>query len=152
MLSLLNSIRRLFKFQAELTILERTILNAVQKKLRPQDAELWGKQVAAINKIYRSPDGKEMAMYVISRGRSEFPKVLCFSNLSEFKIAVVDLASKDGGAKLRGRVWCVNGHVFSIEYNKSCKDFERNAFSEWCISCHIEMQPFETSVASISEA
>ena len=57
----------------------------------PREAELWEKQLAAINKIHRSPDGREMNLYAIRNGKSDFPCELCFGKDGEFKIAVVDL-------------------------------------------------------------
>ena len=136
--SLISSLKGLFTPSAELSRIERAIFDAVREKLQPREAELWEKQLAAINKIHRSPDGREMNLYVMRNGKSDFPRELCFSKDGEFKIAVVDLAANEGAAKLRGRVWCVKGHVFSIEYKTSSKEFERTAQGEWQVHCHIE--------------
>jgi hypothetical protein len=119
------------------------MFNAVREKLNPPEAELWDKQLAVINKIHRSPDGREVNLYAMRSGKPDFPKELCFAKSEEFKIAVVDLedTSPDIKTKLRGRVWCVGGHVFSIEFKSSFKDFEKTAIGEWKVHCHIENYP-----------
>lgn len=136
--SLISSLKNLFTSSAELSRIERAIFDAVREKLQPREAELWEKQLAIVNKIHRSPDGLEMNLYVIRNGKSDFPRELCFDKDGEFKIAVVDLVANGGAEKLRGRVWCVKGHVFSIEYKTSFKEFERAAQGEWQVHCHIE--------------
>jgi hypothetical protein len=138
---LIGALKGLFAPSAELSRLERTIFDAVRDQLLPREAELWGKQLAAINRIHRSPDGKETNLYVMRGGKSDFPREICFDKTDEFKIAVVDLVTGDGVSKLRGRVWCVNGHVFSIEYKTSFKEFEKVAKGEWKVHCHIETPP-----------
>jgi hypothetical protein len=139
--SLISALKGLFVPSAELSRLERTIFDAVREKLQPRQAELWEKQLAAINRIRRSPDGLEMNLYVMRKGKSDFPRDLCFDKDGEFKIAVVDLVANGGAVKLRGRVWCVKGHVFSIEYKTSFKEFENLAQGEWQVHCHIENYP-----------
>jgi len=139
--SLISSLKGLFTPSAELSRIERAIFDAVREKLEPREAELWDKQLSAINKIHRSPDGREMNLYVMRNGTSDFPAELCFAKGGEFKIAVVDIVEKTGAAKLRGRVWCVKGHVFSIEYKTSFKEFESMAQGEWKVHCHIENYP-----------
>lgn len=139
--SLITALKGLFVSSAQLSRLEKTIFDAVREKLQPHEAELWDKQLTAINKIHRSPDGREMNLYVMRNGTSDFPAELCFAKGGEFKIAVVDIVANAGAAKLRGRVWCVKGHVFSIEYKTSFKEFERMAQDEWQVHCHIENYP-----------
>lgn len=139
--SLINALKSLFRTSAQFSKLEETIFDAVGEKLQEKEAQLWNAQLAAINKIQRSPDGKEVNLYVIRSGKSNFPKELCFSKTEEFKIAVVDIAANAGALKLRGRVWCVGGHVFSIEYKNSFKDFEKSAQEDWQVHCHIEDYP-----------
>lgn len=136
---LMGMLKSLFKPSAELSRLERAIFDAVREELAPREAQLWEKQLAAINRIHRNPEGKEVNLYVMRGGKSDFPREICFDKTEEFKIAVVDIVA--GEAKLRGRVWCVNGHVFSIEYKTSFKDFEKDASGEWKVHCHIETPP-----------
>lgn len=136
---LIGMLKDLFKPSAELSRLERVIFDAVRGELAPREAQLWEQQLAAINRIHRHPEGKEINLYVMRGGKSDFPREICFDKTDEFKIAVVDIEA--GDAKLRGRVWCVNGHVFSIEFKTSFKDFEKNARGEWRVHCHIETPP-----------
>lgn len=139
--SLINAFKSLFGLSAQLSRLEKTILDAVGQKLQEKEARLWALQLAAINKIHRSPDGKEVNLWVMRGGKPDFPKELCFGKSEEFKLAVVDVAASAGGLTLRGRVWCVGGHVFSIEYKNSFKDFEKSAQGDWQVHCHIENYP-----------
>jgi hypothetical protein len=141
MSTITNAIKHFFTRALPLSELEIAIFAAVRNKLPANDAQLWDKQLAAVNKVHRSPDGKEVNLYVMRNGKSAFPSELCFARKDEFKIAVVDLATNTGATTLRGRVWCVNGHVFSIEYKSSHKEFERNGKGEWQISAHIENYP-----------
>jgi hypothetical protein len=140
-MSLVDTLRSLFFSSAQLSKLERIIFDAVREKLQKGEAEIWDKQLSAVNKIHRSPDGLEMNLYVMRNGRSNFPPELRFVKHNEFKIAVVDVLANVGAAKLRARVWCVNGHVFSIVYKTSFKEFERAAQGEWQVHCHIENYP-----------
>ncbi len=137
--SFVSAIKSVVFGSESLSKLETSIFGAVCEKLPQQLGDLWTKQIAVINKIHRYPDEKEVNFYVIAGGKSSFPMELCFTKRDEFKIAVVDLSANNGAVKLRARVWCVNGHVFSIEYKTSFKDFERQAQGDWQVSCHIEI-------------
>ena len=139
--SLINAFKSLFGLSAQLSRLEKTILDAVGQKLQEKEAQLWMLQLAAINKIHRSPDGKEVNLWVMRGGKPDFPKELCFGKSEEFKLAVVDVTASAGALTLRGRVWCVGGHVFSIEYKNSFKEFEKSAQGDWRAHCHIENYP-----------
>jgi hypothetical protein len=140
-MSLIDLVKRSFMPSARLTRLEQIIFDAVREKLKPSEAELWMKQLASINKIHRSPDGQEINLYAIRNGIANFPREFCFAKDDEFKIAVVDVAAKNCAKKLRARIWCVKGHVFSIEYKTSFKDFEAVAQGELQVHCHIENYP-----------
>lgn len=137
--SFVSAIKGVVFGSESLSKLEASIFGAVYEQLPQRLSDLWIKQFSVINKIHRSPDGKEINLYVIAGGKSSFPMELCFTKRDEFKIAVVDLSANNGAVKLRARVWCVNGHVFSIEYKTSFKDFERQAQGDWQVSCHIEI-------------
>lgn len=137
--SLVDTVKNFISGSKRLSRLEICVFDAVCEKLPQQLGDLWAKQIAVVNKIHRSPDEKEVNLYVIAGGKSSFPMELCFTKRDEFKIAVVDLSANNGAVKLRARVWCVNGHVFSIEYKTSFKDFERQAQGDWQVSCHIEI-------------
>ncbi|NHZ91477.1 hypothetical protein F2P45_21065 [Massilia sp. CCM 8733] len=141
MSSLIGLVKKLFWTQVAFSRLETAIFDAVQGQLSPKDAELWGRQLKAVHKIYRSPDGRHVNWWVMRNGKSAFPQELCFTRTDEFKVAVVDLTAKQAKAKLRARVWCVNGHVFSIEYKTPFRVFEQAAQGEWEVSCHIVSHP-----------
>lgn len=138
---MINTLKSLFGLSVQLSELEETFFKAVGKKLHEKEARLWSGQLAAINKVHRSPDGKEVNVWAMHGGMSQFPKELCFGKSEEFKIAVVDITSSEGPLTLRGRVWCVGGHVFSIEYDNSLKEFEKSTQGEWQVNCHIENYP-----------
>jgi hypothetical protein len=133
--------KSLLKPSAGLTALEKTIFDAVRGKLQSPQADLWDAQIKAVNKVYRSPDGMEVNLYAMRNRKSDFPRELCFAQTDEFKIAVVDISANEGKQKLRARVWCVNGHVFSIEYRTSFKEFEQATQGNWHVNCHIENYP-----------
>lgn len=139
MSTLIEILKRLFLPRVELSRVERTIFDSVVKMLPPREAEIWAKQLAVVNKIHRSPDGKEINLFSMRRGKSDFPDELCFNLREPFKIAVVDLSA--GKCRLRGRVWCVNGHVFSIEYKTSWKNFDKEAVGDLTVHCHLETSP-----------
>ena len=121
--------------------LEESIFNSVEQKLDKGFEVIFKNQLAAINKIHRSPDFLEVNLYVVRNGKSDFPKELCFDRDDEFKLAVVDLQAAAVDAKLQANIWCVNGHVFSIEYKSSCRDFERAAKDKWQVKCQIQSKP-----------
>jgi hypothetical protein len=100
--ALINAFKTLFICSAELSPLENAIFDSVREKLQPTEAELWVNQLAAINKIHRSPDGKEVNLYVIRNGKSDFPKELYFGKAEEFKIAVVDVSANAGALTING--------------------------------------------------
>ena len=141
MSTLIGKLKTLFLSSAALSPLERSICDAAASTLPANLAELWKKQLNAINRIHRSPDKREVNFFVIRKGQSNFPDELCFKNRSEFKIAVVDLKASGNKANLRARLWCVHGHFFSIEYKTSFREFEEAAHGGWQITCHIETLP-----------
>ncbi|MCW5221559.1 hypothetical protein D5041_17925 [Verminephrobacter aporrectodeae subsp. tuberculatae] len=129
-------------FSAHLSMLEKTIFNAVHEKLQPREAELWNKQVAAINKIAIDPEESEVNFFVMRDGKPDFPPELCFTKRRKIKIADFDIEAKTGTAKLRGCVWCMKGYVFSIEYRNNISEFERAAQDKWhVVRCQIVNYP-----------
>ncbi|WP_265706308.1 hypothetical protein [Verminephrobacter aporrectodeae] len=131
-------------FSAHLSMLEKTIFNAVHEKLQPREAELWDKQIAAINRITIASGGVKANFFVMRNGKSYFPSELCFAKRRRFKIAEFDIETNTGAATLHGRVWCVKGHVSSIEYGRddSFREFERMAQGQWhVVRCQIVNYP-----------
>lgn len=140
-MQLVSFLKRFFGLPRKPSSVESAILDSVRRELRESEARLWNAQIAAINKVHRSPDGKEVNFWAIRRGRVDWPKELCFDRPEEFKIAVVDVSANGGALKLRGRVWCVHGHLFSIEYKTSFRAFEESVQGDWNTHCHIESYP-----------
>ncbi|MCW8167114.1 hypothetical protein D8B22_19935 [Verminephrobacter aporrectodeae subsp. tuberculatae] len=129
-------------FSVHLSMLEKTIFDAVREKLQPREAELWDKQVAAINKIAIDPGESEVNFFVMRDGKPDFPSELCFKKRRKIKIANFDIDADTGAAKLRGCVWCMKGYVFSIEYRSKISEFERAAQGQWhVVRCHIVNYP-----------
>ncbi|WP_265285418.1 hypothetical protein [Verminephrobacter aporrectodeae] len=127
-----------------ISMLEKTIFDAVREKLQPREAELWDKQIAAINRITIASGGVKANFFVMRNGKSDFPSELCFAKRRRFKIAEFDIETNTGAATLHGRVWCVKGHVSSIEYGRddSFREFERMAQGQWhVVRCQIVNYP-----------
>lgn len=142
-MSMIDAIKQFFGVSPRLSVLENSIFAAVQEGLRPMEAQQWSAQLALINRIHRSPDAKEVNVWCMRGGKAGFPREVCFKEEGVFKIAVVDVTAIAGQASLRARIWCAEGHVFSIEYKRSFKDFEAEAGTEWHVQCHIEHHPGE---------
>ncbi|NHZ94227.1 hypothetical protein [Massilia sp. CCM 8734] len=141
MSSLIGLLKELFRTKAVFSQVETAIFDAIRLQLSPNDTERWTKQLQAVNKIYRSPDGREVNLFVKRNGKVDWPRELCFAKNGEFKIAVVDLIPRQGAKKLRARVWCVGGHVFLIAYTMSPKMFENAAQGKWRTECKILNSP-----------
>lgn len=137
----MDLLKGLLGAKAAFSKLESAIFGAVESKLAPDVRELWAKQLQAVTRIVRIPDGSQVNLYVKRNGKLGFPQDLLFRNRDDFKVAVVDLKAAHTAAKLRARVWCSGGHVFSIEYKTSAKTFEQVAQGEWEAHCHIVTPP-----------
>jgi hypothetical protein len=90
--------------------------------------ELWDKQIQAINKVQRLPDGVEVNFYRMKNGRPTFEVDLAFPNKTEeLQLAKAEIKLTNTSQKLVVRVWCVNGFLFMIDYEGSVKYFEEAA-------------------------
>ena len=136
-MKLLNFFLDMLGRSDKFSLLECIVFNAIKGELPKDKLELFELQLNAINKVHRSPDGKEINLYFIKKGKSQFPSELCFSKKDEFKLAVIDLATVDTKLKLRARAWCAAGHIFSIEYQTSFKDFKFANKDQLIVKCHI---------------
>ena len=118
---------RLFGAHVALSALEIVVLDCVEHHLDPRLRETWHRQIQAINKIQRLPDGAEVNFYRMKDGHPSFAEALAFPNkTSELLVARVQL-NVPGMEKLTATVWCVKGFVFSIEYIGSACYFEEAA-------------------------
>lgn len=122
-----NFLSKLFGRGAHVSELERLVLSCVRERLPSSLAELWDRQVQAINKVQRLPEGVEVNFYRMKGGRPSFDEELSFPNkTTELLIAKVRVELPDMG-KLTAKVWCVKGFLFCIEYEGSVSYFEEAA-------------------------
>ncbi|TDP81648.1 hypothetical protein EV672_10779 [Aquabacterium commune] len=120
-----NLIAKLFGSGSEPSELERVILTAVRKCLSPGAVPVWDKQLQAVNKIQRLPDGVEVNFYRMEKGKATFDPAISFPNKTEeLLLAKVRLRVDGAGQQLEASVWVVGGFVFSIEYGAGSKYFE----------------------------
>lgn len=117
----------LFGSGSHLSNLEKIVLGCVREHLDAPLVKLWDMQIQAINKAQRLPKGVEVNYYRIKRGRPSFDAELRFPNIEpELLVAKVRLELANMG-KLVANVWCVNGFLFSIDYEGSVSYFEEAA-------------------------
>lgn len=118
----------LFSVGSRLSDLEKRILDAVRARLDSRIVALWDKQVLSINKIQRLPEGVEVNFYRMKNGRPSFDPELAFPNKAEeLQLARVEIRLADTRYKLIATIWCVQGFLFSIEYEGSVSYFEEAA-------------------------
>lgn len=103
---------------------ERSILDDVISHMGSQSGARLRLQIEAVNKIQRLCDGREVNLYQMQNGKAAFDKSLCFPNApDEVLLASVSLKSPSGPTMLIAKVWVVQGRLFSLEFNKSPKQF-----------------------------
>ena len=102
---------------SHLSALEKRLLNAVRAQLAPGLTQTWDRQVQAITKVQRLPEGVEVNFYRLVKGRPTFDEDLAFANKAkELLLASLTVSLGKASSELEARVWCVNGFLFSIEY------------------------------------
>lgn len=118
-------VAKFFGSGAEVSELERVILNAVRGCLSPDMAAIWDKQLQSVNKIQRLPDGVEVNFYRMQKGKASFDLGIAFPNKTEeLLLATVTLKVQGADQQLVASVWMVRGFMFSIEYGSGSKYFE----------------------------
>ena len=126
--SLKSLLGALFGASSRLSDLERQILDCVRARLDERVLPLWDKQVQAINKVQRLPEGVEVNFYRMKRGRPVLDPELAFPNKTEeLQLAKVEVKLANAPQKLVALVWSVNGFLFMIEYAGSVSYFEEAA-------------------------
>lgn len=116
---------KLFNAGSQLSELDKLQLDGVRRHLTPELAVLWDRQVQAINKVQRLPEGVEVDFYRMEKGRPTFDEKLAFPNKNEeLLVATLQLALSITPEKLLASLWCVKGFIFSIEYAGSISYFE----------------------------
>jgi hypothetical protein len=120
MLMLLRWIRRARNAVShQLSPLERLVLDAVRRRSGGLQRVQWERQIAAINRAQRLPDGREVNLYRMRRGRPSFAAEIAFSDKAhEALVGRVELSFGDSAPNLVACVWCVNGLLAAIEYGR----------------------------------
>ncbi len=139
-------IAKLFGSGVELSELERVILDAVRRCLDPEMAAIWDKQLQAVNKIQRLPDGVEVNFYRMQKGKASFDPAIAFPNKKEeLLLAKVTLNVEGADQRLEADVWTVRGFMFSIEYGSGSKYFEEILGAEprpkVDVACQLQSDP-----------
>lgn len=135
---------------SRLSDFEKLILNSVRLRLDAKTADIWDKQILAINKIQRLPQGSEINFYRMKHGKPSFDPELSFANnAKELKVAKIVIELANVSAKLTAIVWAVNGFLFSIEY-KGNPDFfteaaDEDTRSEIKIACELVDKDFNAT-------
>lgn len=120
-------IARMLGAGSRLSELEKLVLGCVRERLPESIAILWDRQIAAINKVQRLPEGVEVDFYRMKGGRPSFDDELSFPNKKAELLVAKVRVELSGMARLTAKVWCVNGFLFSIEYGGSVSYFEEAA-------------------------
>jgi hypothetical protein len=95
MFAVKNLVSRIFGAGTSLSPLERLILGSVRERLSAPVAIVWDKQIEAINKVQRLPEGVEVDFYRVINGRPSFDEELSFRNRGEeLHIAKINLVRK----------------------------------------------------------
>ena len=139
---------------SHLSALEKRLLNAVRAQLAPGLTQTWDRQVQAITKVQRLPEGVEVNFYRMVKGRPTFDDDLAFANKAkELLLASVSVSWGKASSELVARVWCVKGFLFSIEYTGGVAYFEEAAGMDpppdFSIACELKA---DLSVATVAPA
>jgi len=101
---------------SRLSELEKLVLGCVREHLDSQVVELWDRQVQAINKVQRLPEGVEVDFYRMKGGRPSFDDALSFPNKTTELLVAKVRVEVPRVASLSAKVSCVKGFLFCIEY------------------------------------
>jgi len=102
-----------------LTALESRVISTVSEKLSSAAKQLFDAQMNQVNRIQRLSSGKEANFYTLRRGKPSLEERLLFPLTTETLLARVHLNLGQEKKPLRAEVWLVNGHVFSVDFNKT---------------------------------
>jgi hypothetical protein len=107
--------------------LETQLLAAVRGVLPAGAHAAFDAQVAAINRVQRSPPSwSEIAFYRKRWGRVEWRGVAEFARTGEFRLVEVRFAV--GGRRFRSTLTCIRGHIFDFATSPGPRAV---AFSQW---------------------
>jgi hypothetical protein len=127
--SIVEIIKDILFASKRFTNLELRVIDSVRLNLPEGVLPAWDRQISEINKIQRLPDGVEVNFYRMKRGRPTFESAIALPNKSEEHLLakLVISAPSVTEKKLTANIWCVNGFLFSIEYDSSSNYFEELA-------------------------
>ncbi|NBD38049.1 MAG: hypothetical protein GVY10_05725 [Verrucomicrobia bacterium] len=92
--------------------------------MSPEASGLLRSQVALINKVQRIDRDREVDFYHVEKGESEFPETVLFPNRAEELIlAKIHITDPETGHQSKAEVFLVKGHLFSIEFSHTPRDF-----------------------------
>jgi hypothetical protein len=102
------------------THVERAVLFAVGKLLDAPFATIYREQLSLPNEVQRLSNGKECNFYIKKLFHvSEWPENLALPKIArEYLLGIVTLQHRDSKAEARARVYVVDGHVFSVSFDK----------------------------------
>ena len=89
------------------------MLHLLSQKLGDKHRKILLSQLEAINKIQRIVGWTEIDFYVTKRGQVSWDGVHAFFDDREFTLARASTFT--GGARIQSEVFCIAGHLFSIE-------------------------------------
>ncbi len=104
---------------SQLRPVESRVITAVSSKLPSAARQLFDAQINQVNRIQRHPSGKEANFYTLRRGKPSLEERFLFPLRTETLLATVHLNLGQDKKPLRAEVWLVNGHVFSVDFNKT---------------------------------
>lgn len=125
-MSLLNTIRGLFsKGTSSYNDFELAILYAVMKKI-PEEKQLpIKKRISQINLVQRLDGGREVNGFQMKMGRSVFAEETKIINSEGEKIlAKAKIFTKGTPRELSCKIWMVDGHLFSLEFDEPTEHIE----------------------------
>lgn len=103
---------------------EVSILESVINSYGGEVASRLQQQVDAVNYVQRLRAGVEVNLYHLEGGKESFAGDLRFVNApEEQRLADVVLELPNANDELRAQVWMAGGRIFSLEFNKSPKEF-----------------------------
>jgi hypothetical protein len=115
---MLADIRALF---CRWTPWESQILSRLSDALAAEHRAPLQAQIEAVNKIQRIVGWAEIDLYVMRRGRVCWDNVPSFGDREEFRLAKA--RTLIDGATVGSELFCVGGHLFSIESDGAVKPF-----------------------------
>jgi hypothetical protein len=103
---------------------EECIIEGLQAHLTDRSASQLAQQVAAINKVQRLMDGKEVNLYQMVSGKSHFNDSLRFPYMTdESLLATIILIEPRRPLQLKVNIWLAKGRIFSLIFDKIPKEF-----------------------------